>query len=243
MSGKYSEYNNPIRPLYPTCVTSSLMAKNCPTLIANGTCDNAACTYNHNILFCEPCRILAANSFVLQAHLQGKKHRNKVAGLSTIHYCPVCAKNIHSRDWAPHVSGAPHQRNAESQGITSIIEPEEGITANGQQYCNTCGITVMNAHWNNHKSSSTHQMKIRFASFRSVLDEAERDKNGVVLDGSGDLDIVEVPAAQHGVQLTMTIRSTNPSLKVVLAEVKLASSQGGRVVTSPCVEPEFAGVY
>lgn len=86
-------------------------------------------------------------------------------------------------------------------------------------------------------------MKIRFASFRSLLDEAERDKNGVVLDGSGDLDIVEVPAAQHGVQLTMTIRSTNPSLKVVLAEVKLASSQGGRVVTSPCVEPEFAGVY
>jgi len=68
--------------------------------------------------------------------------------------------------------------------------------------------------------------KERYASFKSVLDEAEKEKNGVAIEGEVDLGILEPAIASKGKTTTLKISSNVPSAKITLVSVKLSADLG-----------------
>lgn len=75
--------------------------------------------------------------------------------------------------------------------------------------------------------------KEKFASFKVVLDDAEKDKHGITLDAEFDFGIVEIPVATKGIVIRGTISITIPSSRITLIEIKLASAKGVISGTSP----------
>jgi helicase MOV-10 len=60
--------------------------------------------------------------------------------------------------------------------------------------------------------------------YKTVLEEAEKDKHGVILTGDWDLGIVDVPSAQHGLVTHPIIKTSIPSSQIVVVGLKFASS-------------------
>ncbi|KAF8632166.1 hypothetical protein AX17_004907 [Amanita inopinata Kibby_2008] len=80
--------------------------------------------------------------------------------------------------------------------------------------------------WKEHVEGFRHRRKENFKSYRAAMDEAEKDKNGIVVDGSFDFDIVDPARASSRVRLAATIKTTTPNLRVKLSSLKLVSSRG-----------------
>jgi len=208
--------------------------KNCPNVLASGICSNPHCQLNHNLMVCEPCGFIAANANLYNAHVRGKKHKRKVSGRSGVAYCYICKKNISAGmpGWDVHIAGQKHVACAVEQGLAPNIEPEEATANDGERNCRICQQVVRGAAWNQHLLSFGHQRKETFAKYKAALDEAEKDKNGVSIEGIFDFDFVDPAVGALGLQSTVTIKTSLPFSKSVLVEAKLASSQGARVSTS-----------
>lgn len=65
-------------------------------------------------------------------------------------------------------------------------------------------------------------------SFKNVLDEAEKEKNGVTIQGEAELGVLEPAIAAVGKTTTLKISSTVPSAKIVLVSVKLSADLGAQ---------------
>ena len=218
------------------------MAKNCPQLLASGSCTDPSCIYNHNIRVCEPCNFVASSPEMYQSHMNGKKHRNKVAGTSTLLHCALCERNIFGRDWDAHVSGSRHRAAAAQQRVVPQVEPEAVVDdIPGNSYCDLCQRHVPVHSWATHSRSPKHQNKEKYAAFKAVLNEAEKDKNGVMILGELDFDIVDSLDAKAGVTCSAFIKTIIPTSKIILVEMKLASAKGA-TITSPYVYPLLASV-
>ena len=208
--------------------------KNCPNVLASGVCSDPHCQLTHNLMVCEPCGFIAATTSIYNAHLRGKKHKSKVSGRSGTAYCHICKKNITAGmpGWGLHVAGQKHVALAMAQGLAPNIEPEEATANDGERNCGICQEIIRRTAWNRHLLSSKHQRKEAFTKYKAALDEAEKDKNGVSIEGLFDFDFVDPAVGAMGLQSTVTIKTSLPFSKSVLVEAKLASSQGARVSTS-----------
>jgi helicase MOV-10 len=185
-------------------------------------------------MVCEPCGFIAANADAYNSHVQGKKHKSKVFGRSGVAYCHICKKNIDAGmpGWNQHIAGQKHIACAMVQALAPNIEPEEATANDGQINCGICQRIVPRAAWNQHLLSIGHQRKEAFTKYKAALDEAEKDKNGVSIQGTFDFDFVDPAVGAMGLQSTVAIKTSLPFSKSVLVEAKLASSQGARVSTS-----------
>ena len=185
-------------------------------------------------MVCEPCGFIAANANLYKAHVRGKKHKSKVSGRGGIAYCAICKKNIGAGmpGWSLHVAGQKHVALAMAQGLAPNIEPEEATANDGERNCGICQQFVRGVAWGQHLLSFKHQRKEAFTKYKAALDEAEKDKNGVSIEGIFDFDFVDPAMGAMGLQSTMTIKTSLPFSKSVLVEAKLASSQGARASTS-----------
>ena len=183
-------------------------------------------------MVCEPCGFIAANASVYNAHMQSNKHRSKISGRSGEAYCHICKKNIGRGTWDQHVAGQKHVARAKAQALAPNIEPEEATPNNGQRNCSICQQIVRSKAWNQHLLSVKHRRKEAFTKYKAALDEAEKDKNGVSIEGTFDFDFVDPAVGAMGLQSTVTIKTSLPFSKSVLVEGKLASSQGARVSIS-----------
>ena len=129
-----------------------------------------------------------------------------------------------------HVEGRRHRANATLQGISPNIEPQAPEPTSKAEFCDVCQCLIIHQHWKAHVSGEKHKNREMFTRYRSALEEAETDKNGISVTGRFDLEFVAPPAAAVGVRNIATISTSVPSSKVRLLDARLASSQGAKLV-------------
>lgn len=162
-----------------------------------------------------------------QSHLRGRKHLSIMRGTSISYRCPTCDRTIPGANWATHLRGRKHKRNAAAKGSAIEVEPEELTSMPGHQYCTVCKTLVLDRLWDRHPASVLHRRRLGFAKFEAAFDEAGKDKHGITvshLSGGLDFGVIEVAAAQTGVSLVLTVTNSVPLSKVTLVEVKVVVS-------------------
>lgn len=205
------------------------MLRNCPNIIASGSCTNTGCVFNHNILTCDPCGYVARNIHEYQAHLQSKKHQRVLAGkIEQTWYCHICERPIGSNSWNQHKNGKRHRDKAKSEKLDVNLEPDPVVPANTHTFCTICQSSITTRYWDSHIRSRSHLKKEQYVSFKNVLDEAEKEKNGVTIQGEAELGVLEPAIAAVGKTTTLKISSTVPSAKIVLVSVKLSADLGAQ---------------
>ena len=201
------------------------MARNCPNFLAYGSCSDASCKMNHKILTCEPCGFVASSVAFFKSHTQGKKHRSCIACRNVTLFCPVCQRNLASATWTSHKQGRAHRDIAARQNCSPDVAPQEGATSATEVYCDLCRFAVRQSNWERHVAGLRHKKKEEYISFKAALDEVEKDKNGIMIEGDFDFGIVEPNIAAHGTRRAGKVRLTTPSSRTVMVSHCLISSK------------------
>lgn len=207
------------------------MASICPQLLSSGTCSDSSCVFKHELLICDLCGVTCTTSFTYNAHMNGKKHRIKASGKNNILRCVACDRDIVTYSWGAHVAGRRHIDAAALKGISPDLEGQLVTTdTTDRNFCDLCRTHVPIYLWARHSSTLHHTRQERYAAFKAVLDEAERDKNGVTVEGSFDFDIVDSIVAHNGLTIRPMIKVAMPQSKIALVQIRLASAkQSGAV--------------
>lgn len=169
---------------------------------------------------------------MLNAHLQDRRHYNCVSGRSVLYYCSLCKTNLASANWDQHIGGVKHQTRAILYNVAPDVEPLQGGDVGNQRYCNICKQATPSRRWEGHQRSPKHQMREKYALYRAALDEAEKDKNGIVVEGNFDFDFVDPTDAAVGVHSTIFLKTATPNLRVRLISLNRVSSRAGTDKTS-----------
>ena len=211
------------------------MASICPQLLTNGTCSDTSCTCVHDIQFCHLCGVKITSPAIRSAHFNGKQHRRRLRGEQLLS-CTICDRAIHSTSWTAHVSGQKHIRAARRKSVPASREAEPIVTdTSDQKYCDLCRMHVPERTWTIHVGGRLHKRLEGSSVYKAALAEAEREKNGITIEGSFDFDVVAPAVASSGTSLTSTIEMTIPQLKIKLVEVSLMSPPKSGHFLSPYV--------
>jgi helicase MOV-10 len=211
--------------------------KNCPAAVATGQCTTDNCPLNHKILVCEPCGHIAANPSLYASHVQGRKHRMTISGQNQLIQCPLCTISMTMLAWTAHLNGKKHQKRAKVMGVSAVVTPHQATTTEHFALCEVCNVQMRHDVLPRHIQSRKHKGRETFMRYRAVLDEAEKDKNGLVVEGGGDLGFLDPVTTRGKLCFTVYIQSTLPFGKSELREAKLLSQHGSRPVASGYVAP------
>ncbi|KAF5322682.1 hypothetical protein D9619_001136 [Psilocybe cf. subviscida] len=129
-------------------------------------------------------------------------------------------------------SGKKHAKVARRQGVPLEVTSATPLSTSSSKFCELCRVMVPLNDWNSHLVGRKHKSRETFTRYKSAVEEAEADKNGVSLEGEFDFGFVEPNEAVHGAKRTATVSTTVPKCRCVLTEIRLASSQGQRRVVS-----------
>jgi helicase MOV-10 len=207
---------------------------NCPAIVATGTCSTKKCPHNHAIRLCKPCKYMAKDADEYALHVHSKNHLSTVAGTNELFQCPLCIVNLNAGAWLQHIEGKRHQQLAISQNTSPIVEPRPARSTVKFTICEGCKIEVESQDWQRHARSQKHRGRKTFTQYQSVLDEAEKDKNGLIVEGGGDLGCFN-PSETGTLSFKVNIKSALPSGKSVLRNAHLFSQHGAHPVGSGCV--------
>lgn len=198
----------------------------CPQLEAHGACTDPLCTGYHDVHLCELCGVFCASTKWYEAHLASKKHRRKLAGHDGGQYrCPICGTSVFGhKSWVQHVQGKRHRKKAENEGVLPEVAPAIPGALPGKVFCGVCDKQIPEGLWPSHPRSLEHRRKEGYTAFKTALEEAEKDKHGIVLSEGLDFGIMEDADAARGASRTLTIESTVPSSRVAIKKVSLSSS-------------------
>ncbi|KAH7908653.1 RNA helicase [Hygrophoropsis aurantiaca] len=205
------------------------MAKICPHLEAHGACTVPQCPHNHDVKVCELCGVLCASSAGYEAHITGKKHRRKLAGSGVVYHCLVCDIYVSKGVWDQHISGRPHARRANEQGVSAGIEPIIPDALPGRTFCSVCDKHIPEHLWSSHSTNFIHRKKEVYAAYKVAMGEAEKDKHGVTVSDNMEFGIIEPTVASRGTSKSLTIQTTIPSSRITIVSTKFSSS----ITTSP----------
>ncbi|EAU82902.2 RNA helicase [Coprinopsis cinerea okayama7 len=153
-------------------------------------------------------------------------------GRNQILRCPLCEVNVVGPSWDEHLGGTKHRKQAVKNGVPIDVEPITAISTETSTVCDVCKAQVPNHLWSRHVQSPRHKSREKFLQYRAALDEAEKDKNGLVVDAAKDLGYVDPAAAGGGLSFKIDIKSTLPFGKSVLLQANLASKLGSRPTVS-----------
>ena len=199
---------------------------NCQNVLENGTCSVPNCPSQHNITVCEPCGRVFNNVHGFKQHVLGRRHRIDSSNGGVLS-CPLCDVNVFgsARGWNNHLETRSHQSRATAQGVDDV-EPEPGRSKGAVRYCDFCQVIVNRRHWENHINTLKHQSKVKYARYRAAIEDSQKDKNGVTINGDFDFGFVPPHDAAAGRMVSATITTTQPISHSVLLSIRLASSQG-----------------
>jgi helicase MOV-10 len=127
-----------------------------------------------------------------------------------------------SAGWQKHLKTKSHL----SKATVVDVEPEPARTKGAIQYCDFCGSTVNRRDWENHINTMRHRSKVTFARYRAAIEDSEKAKNGLAIDGDLDFGFVPPHDTVAGRKIFATITTTQPISHSVLLSIRLASSQG-----------------
>ena len=212
------------------------MTSTCPNVLVNGTCENNACTYPHNILTCKPCGFIFQSPIEHNQHLESKAHHLRITGQTVVYYCTICEANVPTyKGWGQHIQGRNHQRKADRAGVPLDVAPQPAISTAFSTACDLCQVVLSNRIWNQHLNSRNHKLREQYSLYMIAVEQSETDKNGVVVEGSFDFGFIDLPVTKVpvGKESIATIKTSQPSSKSVLLEAKLASAHGKSSGVSP----------
>lgn len=145
-----------------------------------------------------------------------------------IHICETCSVVcLTGKSHQAHLGGKNHQKTLKRAASAQA----QGVNA---EFCELCHIAIVNHNWERHQQTKRHSNKQRFFAFKSLLEEAEKDKHGISVSSSEGVDfgIIELEEAQAGRDVALVITTSVPRSSVRLVDVKMTStSNRGR--TSP----------
>ncbi|KAF7796423.1 hypothetical protein EIP86_007600 [Pleurotus ostreatoroseus] len=163
----------------------------------------------------------------LRQHMQGERHRRQIAGLAVTLFCSLCRIAVVGQNgWQQHLATKRHLRNAKQQGVSAAMEPmEAGDDVQSHEFCPLCKVYVHTSTWTRHPATKMHKRRLRFGSVEAGLEEAAKDKHGILVTPSElDFGVLHSDRAKHGVSLTVEIKSSVPLSNVTLVEYKLSSA-------------------
>ncbi|KAG0706249.1 P-loop containing nucleoside triphosphate hydrolase protein [Suillus ampliporus] len=196
--------------------------KICPQLQAHGACTDSRCKEYHDVHLCELCGVFCPSTQCHEAHLAGKNHRRQLAGHDGRRYhCTICDVSVSGHK-------KKHCKNAKKQDVPVEVAPVIPEAIPSEFFCAVCDREIPQALWASHPQSPEHRRKEGYSAFKTALEEAQKDKNGIVLSEGGDFGIVESADAALGVSRTLKIKNTVPSSRVTIKKVSLSSSFTGR---------------
>jgi helicase MOV-10 len=165
-------------------------------------------------------------------HITSKHHREGSSN-SQVVSCPLCNVNVYGgpAGWNQHLTVKRHKKNVRASTAPLAVEPQSGITTAHAQFCDFCQTTVLSIHWNNHVNTNKHKSKKNYVKYRSAVEDAEKDKNGVAIIGAFDLGFVEPDVAKAGKKVSASITTTQLS-HTKLVKIQLASSLGSNAKQS-----------
>ncbi|KAF5356526.1 hypothetical protein D9758_008260 [Tetrapyrgos nigripes] len=210
--------------------------KPCPTFLAKGSCSDANCAFEHTVRRCEVCELFFPDENEYRQHMKSKRHLKLSSGgvmATQFLLCNLCNKCISgANNWPTHLKTKKHISNASQQRVSPNVQPEIPSTVPGHKFCVVCRFQVANHVWSRHCATRRHISREKYATFRSVLEEAEEDKNGAAVVGDFDFKVIEQSGAANGVTVAGKIESTEPTCRFTLVDSTLASSKG-RATYSP----------
>ncbi|KAF7966507.1 hypothetical protein HWV62_21353 [Athelia sp. TMB] len=179
----------------------------------------------HDVMACNDCSVVCTSSTGYAAHLRSRGHARRISGSNTLLHCPLCNLNVvGSRGWIEHLQSKRHLNKVDP--TTGEVAPELPESTEREEFCNTCNTVIPRHAWQRHLQTSGHLKKERYTAYKSVSDEAEKDKHGIAVSGSLDFGIVEPADAQQGIRLNMSVENSVPLSRVVLVEARLSSFSG-----------------
>lgn len=183
----------------------------------------------HSVHVCQLCALSCSGDRSYQAHLNGRTHRARVEGRSTVLYCVVCQANIPGTlAWSQHVSGKRHRGQVQKQGISSVVEASAaGPAVLDHMFCTVCKIYVHECAWNGHPISKQHLRRLRFSAIQTAFEEASKDKHGITVSHHPtglDFGTIAVESAQQGVRGLFVVKNTVPLSEIVLKSVRLSTA-------------------
>jgi helicase MOV-10 len=143
--------------------------------------------------------------------------------IQTCETCNVIC--LTSNAYQAHLGGKPHRKTVERAAYAQI----HGIDT---EFCELCQAPIPNNAWERHQKTKRHLNKQRFFAYKSLLEEAEKDKHGVSISGSEGVDfgIIELEEAQAGRDVPLVITTSAPHSSIRLVDVKFTStSNRGRI--------------
>ncbi|KAF8869389.1 AAA domain-containing protein [Infundibulicybe gibba] len=120
-----------------------------------------------------------------------------------------------------HLAGKKHEARTSGRG-TSL-------------FCQACGKNIISGEWDSHISGTTHRAAAarqqipaklvpEHITFGLVLDEVEKDKHGVTIEGDLDFGVVRETNARAGVLIIVTLKTVVPASKIELKGARLSSA-------------------
>ncbi|PFH46784.1 hypothetical protein AMATHDRAFT_69038 [Amanita thiersii Skay4041] len=129
--------------------------------------------------------------------------------------------------WNQHIRGIKHTQRAQKSSVPTNVEPRLAMSVPGQIFCELCMVLLKSKKkWNKHLQSDLHKRKEAYVSYKAALDEAEKDKNGIIVEGDFDFGIVDPSQASKGSSVTVTLKTATPNSRVILEAWKFVSSRG-----------------
>lgn len=124
-----------------------------------------------------------------------------------------------------HLQSKGHQRKAiKLQNGPPPAYIEDGV----RRSCVLCGTVVAVGKWPKHLQSQKHRGKEAYSAFKTILEEAEKDKHGVVISDGIDFGIVARSDARKGITIQFTLETTVPTSRIKIDSAKLFSPKASR---------------
>jgi len=123
--------------------------------------------------------------------------------------------------WTEHLSTRRHLKNADEQGVSVSVDPVE---ASESGYCVICRKPVMPRWQAKHLRSSKHRMAEKYVAYKATLEEAEKNKHGVVVSDGLDFGIIALADAHKSVSIPFVIQTVVPTSRIKVDSFKLSST-------------------
>ncbi|RDX46171.1 P-loop containing nucleoside triphosphate hydrolase protein [Lentinus brumalis] len=225
------------------------MADICPEFLYTGGCITPACSLKHDGRFCAVCGVICTPPAKYSAHVKQKKHQAKLltttTASSTWLKCSICNVLVAHQgiNWIQHITGASHCAIAAKHGLHQFILPLDAYLPN-HYHCFICNRSIHVQYWWLHLASQMHLTLQVAATQRSMLEQAERDRQGITVsheEKGVKFGLVSRSGSRRGVQAEVAVVSTDPSanVSIVRAEAFVTGSSGtcpfsATIVGGPC---------
>ncbi|KAG8913246.1 hypothetical protein FRC01_004650, partial [Tulasnella sp. 417] len=201
------------------------MPELCPNLLSKGICPTPDCPFNHTAFSCDVCKVFTPTQFHLDQHLNGKRHKAAVQG-NKLWECWIC--NVKQGNKPPfnsyefHENTFRHRTRVAALAASSATQQPDNVAYR----CEVCKTDVPAQLFSAHVNSVSHKRKEKFSTYETALQDAAKDKGGVVVQEK-ELDFETVELATLETQPTR-IKTFNISAqrRVKLCEARVTSRIG-----------------